>query len=127
MTLPVTLTVARVVRMISRRPLRWFALVWGVLQFALPMAMLIGDAQTALDSVGRPASHIEPTSSSSCRPQHSDACALCRFLSQSSAPVAKPVLDIPCSAGHSQAAAGRRVSPAPVEQRLPESRAPPIA
>jgi hypothetical protein len=98
-----------------------------VLQFALPMTVLFADGETALDAVGRVTTHIESSSSSNCRPAHSDECALCRFLSHSSAPIAKPSLAIPCSTDWAHAAASRRVSPRVIEQRLPESRAPPAA
>jgi len=110
-----------------RRRLRVFALVWGVLQLALPLAALFGDAESALRGAARNGAHIEATSSAACTPAHADECALCRFLSNNNATP-------PCADGGLIAAAAAS-SPKPelvspsivVARRLPESRAPPVA
>jgi hypothetical protein len=110
-----------------RRRLRGFALTWGVLQFVLPLAILFGDAHSALSGSRRPVSHVESATTDNCQPVHTDECALCRFLSHNSAPVARAALPaVPERAGHS----GCETTPASraaVAGRLPDSRAPPVA
>ena len=62
----------------ARWGFRMLALVWGVLQFALPAAASWADAQLERDSVGARVAHVEATSSATCRPEHSAACVLCQ-------------------------------------------------
>ncbi|HEY9229496.1 MAG TPA: hypothetical protein VIP11_22795 [Gemmatimonadaceae bacterium] len=112
---------------VCRRRFRVFALIWGVLQFALPFAVLLADASTTRGANTGPATHVEASTTPNCPPAHADECALCRFLSNNSAPIARAEL-VPVSrpalvgpiATSAQliAAAGHR---------LPESRAPPSA
>jgi hypothetical protein len=110
-----------------RRRLRAFALTWGVLQFLLPVAILFGDASSALTGSRRPVSHVEAATTESCQPVHADECALCRFLSNNSAPAARAELPpVPASAGHTTCDAPA-ASRAAAIARLADSRAPPIA
>jgi len=108
-----------------RRRFRAFALMWGVLQFALPLAVLLGDASGALAGRARSAPHVESSTSASCVPAHADECALCRFLSNNSPPLSHG--DVPVY-GASAAASPTSAPGAPCvvsARRLPESRAPP--
>jgi hypothetical protein len=110
-----------------RRRLRAFALSWGVLQFVLPLAILFGDANSALSGSRRPVAHVEAATTDSCQPVHADECALCRFLSNNSAPTARAELPpVPALAGHTTCDTPH-ASRAAVFGRLPDSRAPPIA
>src|SRR3954469_20090071 len=82
-----------------RRRLRAFALTWGVLQFVLPLAILFGDAKSALAGSRRPVAHVEAATTDSCQPVHADECALCRFLSHNNAPAPRAELPaVPSSA-----------------------------
>jgi hypothetical protein len=65
----------------SRR-LRVFAIIWAVLQFALPASATIVDARVAGASPDR--THVEATSGRDCVPSHSPDCAVCKHLSTSS-------------------------------------------
>jgi len=110
-----------------RRRLRAFALTWGVLQFVLPLAILFGDANSALAGSRRPVSHVEATTTDGCQPVHADECALCRFLSNGNAPAARAeLLLVPASAGHTMCEPAE-ASRAAAVGRLADSRAPPIA
>src|SRR5262249_50034711 len=107
--------------------IRAFALTWGVLQFALPFAILFADAATAAASATEVKVHIEATGTKTCTPVHTDECALCRFLSQNSAPIARESLPVVVVAAVFPATDAPRVSCAAAVQRLPDSRAPPRA
>ena len=110
-----------------RRWIRAFALTWGVLQFALPLVILFGDAQSALRGSRAVRVHIETSDANTCQPIHADECALCRFLSNNNASASRH--EMPTAA----ASAGVAQSRAPMEascgvsRRLPDSRGPPIA
>ena len=65
---------------------RGWAILWAVLQFALPLGATFADARLERESARAPGAHIEETSNASCRPSHSDDCALCQFLSRAAAP-----------------------------------------
>jgi hypothetical protein len=110
-----------------RRRLRAFALTCGVLQFVLPLAILFGDARSALAVSRSPVAHVEAVTTDSCQPVHADECALCRFLSNNAAPMARAELPpVPASAGHTTCDAPP-ASRAAAIGRLADSRAPPIA
>jgi hypothetical protein len=72
-----------------RRNLTWrtFALLWAVLQFALPSVALLADVRLERDSQQAPGEHVESGSTKACRPVHPDGCALCQVLSRTAAPV----------------------------------------
>jgi len=65
---------------------RSFALLWAVLQFALPSVALLADVRLERDSVQAPGAHIEFGSTRACRPVHADECALCQVLSRAAPP-----------------------------------------
>lgn len=110
---------------VPRRWLRVFAVFWSVLQFALPTATLYADAFEARSSTDRYVAHVEDAATSSCRPVHAEECVLCRFLSNSSAPLARaetiPAAVRASAVPMADVAAGC-VLPA---RGLPASRAPP--
>jgi hypothetical protein len=110
-----------------RRRIRSFALTWGVLQFALPFAILFADAQSAAASVGQVKIHIESADTAACQPVHTDECALCRFLSQNNAPTPRETLPVVLASAGFPATDAPRVSCSAAVQRLPDSRAPPRA
>jgi hypothetical protein len=53
--------------------------MWAVLQFALPAAATLADAQLERQSVGVLA-HVESRSDATCRPIHPSECALCQLV-----------------------------------------------
>jgi hypothetical protein len=65
---------------------RGWAIFWAVLQFALPLGATFADARLERKSARAPGAHVESTSTTSCRPSHSEDCALCQFLSRAAAP-----------------------------------------
>ena len=68
---------------------RGWAIVWAVLQFALPCAATFADASLERRGVGAE-SHAESRSDASCRPVHAAECALCQLVLRSFAPMAGP-------------------------------------
>ncbi len=109
-----------------RRRLRTFALTWGVLQFVLPLAILFGDANSALTGSRNPVAHVEAATTDACQPVHADECALCRFLSHNNAPTARAELPPVPATGHTTCDAPAASRSAAIG-RLADSRAPPIA
>ena len=110
-----------------RRRLRAFALTWGAMQFILPLAILFGDANSALAGSRRPVAHVEAATTDSCQPVHADECALCRFLSHNGAPAARGELPpVPATAGQTACDTPHALRATAVG-RLPDSRAPPVA
>jgi hypothetical protein len=67
---------------------RGWAIVWAVLQFALPAAATFADALLERDAATARTAHVESGSSEGCRPVHPAECALCQVVSRSSAPTA---------------------------------------
>jgi hypothetical protein len=89
--LPASIAPPYVAAMSRSTPWRLFAVLWAVLQFALPGVALVADAQ--LERGGEASvAHVESSSSKGCRPAHSDACVLCQLLSRAAAPAASPAL-----------------------------------
>ena len=68
---------------------RGWAMVWAVLQFALPAAATLADARLERQGVGAE-SHAESQSDASCRPIHPAECALCQLVVRTFAPAAGP-------------------------------------
>lgn len=104
------------------RRLRIFALIWAVLQFALPASATLADARLAVASTGR--SHVEETPGRDCAPSHSPDCAVCKHLSTTSlgsAQLATAFVDD----GREIAVPGRIVPAARVAAGVPLARAPP--
>jgi hypothetical protein len=58
---------------------RGWAVMWAVLQFALPAAATLADARLERQSVGAQA-HVESRSEATCRPIHPSECALCQLV-----------------------------------------------
>jgi hypothetical protein len=65
-----------------RNRLRVFALVWAVLQFALPTFATAADARLAVGSADK--AHVEEGPGTNCAPSHSPDCAVCKHLSTTS-------------------------------------------
>jgi hypothetical protein len=108
--LPAALAPRYVPAMSRSTPWRLFAVLWAVLQFALPGVALVADAQ--LERGGEASvAHVESGSSKGCRPTHPDACVLCQLLSRAASPAASPGLP-PLSAevASSPAMGGERVA-----------------
>jgi hypothetical protein len=61
--------------------LRSFALIWAVLQFALPASAALADARLAVASPDR--AHVEDAPGRDCAPSHSPDCVICKHLSTS--------------------------------------------
>lgn len=109
----------------GRRRFRAFALVWAVLQFALPLVVLFTDASWERTSARGPGQHVEASGNTSCQPTHTDDCALCRFLSNHTAPA--PEAQNLLGAESSVAKLGERPTDVAVavDWALPATRAPP--
>lgn len=109
-----------------RRRLRTLALSWAVLQFALPMVVLFADARSTAAATVQDRSHVESAGETNCRPPHADECALCRFLSNYTAPGERAnVVEASVSRGSSTFATPT-YGCAVAARRLPQSRAPPV-
>ncbi|HET7186778.1 MAG TPA: hypothetical protein VFI52_01425 [Gemmatimonadaceae bacterium] len=65
---------------------RGWAIVWAVLQFALPTVATFADARLERESVTARGSHVESRSDASCHRVHPTECALCQVVSRVSAP-----------------------------------------
>src|SRR5215213_8953558 len=67
---------------VMRRHPTWraFALLWAVLQFALPMIALHADVRLERESRQGAGAHVESGTTTACRPVHPDQCALCQVL-----------------------------------------------
>ena len=66
--------------------LRVFALLWAVLQFALPTVALHADVQLERESQQAAGAHVESGTTAACRPVHLDECALCQVLTRTGTP-----------------------------------------
>jgi hypothetical protein len=69
-----------------RRAFRWWAIVWAVLQFALPAGATFADARLEREGASAQGPHAESQSEASCRAVHPAECALCQLVSRASAP-----------------------------------------
>ena len=71
-----------------RRNLTWrsFALLWAVLQFALPSAALLADMRLEREGQQAFGAHVESGSTKACHRVHPDECALCQVLSRAATP-----------------------------------------
>jgi hypothetical protein len=71
-----------------RRNLTWraLALLWAVLQFALPTVALHADVRLERESRQAPGAHVESGTTTACRPVHPDQCALCQVIARSGTP-----------------------------------------
>ena len=110
--------------MTRRKPLlRFLAVLWASLQFAMPALGSLADARFAA-AAGDPVSHVESKSSASCPAVHAPDCAVCRYLSGgSSAPENAAAVHI--DAARAGAQARTRSAIAHVAVTLPDGRAPP--
>ena len=106
---------------------RGWAVLWAVLQFALPSVATFADARLERESVLAVGSHIEATSSETCRPAHSNECALCQFLSRAVAPNQNASLPEIAVAVHPSAASRIEQHPARDFARVALPRAPPAS
>src|SRR4051794_5291151 len=69
-----------------RRGFRGWAIVWAVLQFALPAAATYADARLERETASAPGAHVEAHTGSACRPEHPAECGLCQVVTRTSAP-----------------------------------------
>jgi hypothetical protein len=110
--------------MTRRAPLlRFLALLWAGLQFAMPALGSLADARFAA-AAGDPVSHVESTSSASCPAVHAPDCAVCRYLSGAT-PVPENAAAVNIDAEQAGAQARTRCAVAHVAIILPDGRAPP--
>ena len=65
---------------------RGWAIVWAVLQFALPTTASFADVRLERESVTATGSHAESRSDASCHRVHPTECALCQVVSRASVP-----------------------------------------
>jgi hypothetical protein len=65
---------------------RGWAILWAVLQFALPAAAALADARLEREGASAQGPHAESRSDASCRAVHPAECALCQLVSRASAP-----------------------------------------
>lgn len=68
------------------------AVLWAVLQFALPTGAVFADARLEREAVAGLQPHVESGSDESCRPPHADDCALCQVVSRTGTTAASPTL-----------------------------------
>ena len=68
--------------------LRIFALIWAVLQLALPTSAMLADASRAAAPPTR--EHVEDAPGRDCTPAHSPDCAICKHLSVSAPEAPQP-------------------------------------
>jgi hypothetical protein len=110
--------------MTRRKPLlRFLALLWAVLQLAMPALASLADARLAA-AAGDPMSHVESKSSATCPVIHAPDCAACRYLSASTlAPDNARAVDI--DAQHAGADIQASCAIAYLAIALPDGRAPP--
>jgi hypothetical protein len=78
------------------RTWRAFALLWAVLQFALPTVALHADVRLERESREATGAHVESGTTTACRPVHPDQCALCQVLTRTGTPTQAAAL--PCIA-----------------------------
>ncbi len=69
-----------------RRGTRGWAILWAVLQFALPVAANYGDAWLERATPYGVSGHAESRTSESCTPVHPADCALCHVVSRVGTP-----------------------------------------
>ena len=65
---------------------RGWAVVWAVLQFALPAVATYADALLERDASAAQVAHVESGSTDGCRPVHPAECALCQIVLRDPAP-----------------------------------------
>jgi hypothetical protein len=65
---------------------RGWAILWAVLQFALPAAATFADARLEREGATAQGPHVESQSEASCRAVHPAECALCQLVSRASTP-----------------------------------------
>jgi hypothetical protein len=104
---------------------RGWAMVWAVLQFALPAAASVADASLERAAVRAPSGHVESTSTAACRPAHPAECALCQFLSRAGSRAVGPVCPTFVEAGQLTVAADHAAGVPATVRRLTLARAPP--
>src|SRR4051812_21935076 len=103
---------------------RTWALVWAVLQFALPAAATTADAHVERESRLQVV-HVEADSTSGCRPVHAAECALCQLITHDAGAPADAPLPV-ITAAVACPVDAERVSPAAeIRGGLPPPRAPP--
>jgi hypothetical protein len=98
----------------------------AIVQVAMPALAVIADAQLVANSAGAPLVHIEEHSNPQCRAVHPDDCALCQFLTHSSAPRAAAPAIPSASAIRTTVCDATELLPTSIARAHQRSRAPPV-
>jgi hypothetical protein len=106
---------------------RVWAVVWAVLQLALPAVATFADALLERESEAYGITHVESSSTASCRPSHPAECPLCQFVARSAAPSHGTPRAIPASIVSLPPAAATIAGVGSALSQLPPARAPPMA
>lgn len=112
--------------MSGRSPFRRIlVMAFATLQLVSPALIVLADGVSIRDAVAESVAHVESTTSESCPQVHTPDCALCRYLSASSASVSDVQAGTP---GTSQVAAvtANIVLTLGSIALLPDGRAPPV-
>jgi hypothetical protein len=105
---------------------RVWAIMWAVLQLALPPAATIADARLERESEALGETHVESSSLATCRPVHAAECALCQIVSSAAAPSERAPCPPVTPAVTRPPAAAPSASATSALSHLPPARAPPI-
>lgn len=99
----------------------------ALIQMAVPVLAVVADARLVSNSDGAQPVHVEDHTQKSCRPVHPDDCALCRLLTNFSAPRASaPALPAASTARCTVNNDAAR-SPASIARAQERTRAPPVS
>ena len=99
----------------------------AIIQMAVPALVVVADARLVSDSDGPQPVHAEDHTQKGCRPVHPDDCALCRLLTNLSAPrPSAPALPAETTARSSVSNDASR-SPASITRAHERTRAPPVS
>ena len=104
---------------------RILAIAFATLQLVSPALVVLADGVSVRDAVAESVAHVESTSSDSCPQVHTPDCALCRYVSGSSAPVSDGHLCVP-QARQAPLLANADVLTFGTSALLPDGRAPPV-
>jgi hypothetical protein len=105
---------------------RWVFLAVALLQLALPGTAALADAQ--LDAVApRVPIHLESRATQACVPIHPADCVLHQFLSTPGSVGQRVLVSVRSGAAPPPTANATGLTPSTAQQRLPDSRAPPVS
>ena len=104
---------------------RMLALAFAILQLVSPTLVVIADGSSIRDAVAESIAHVESTSSDNCPRVHAPDCALCRYLSGTTASLSDASIVLPC-AGRVATLTDISGLPRATTTLLPHGRAPPL-